>query len=63
MRLWVPAALCAIVVFVFAFFYYLSKTGNESGKSVGLVNSAGLAFVVIGVIAAGVILRRAAPNS
>ncbi|MGP8124367.1 MAG: hypothetical protein ACLQEQ_00640 [Nitrososphaerales archaeon] len=63
MKLWVPAALGAIVVFAYVFLYYLSTTGNEGGNSVGLVNTVGLASVVIGVVAAGLILRRAAPHS
>jgi hypothetical protein len=63
MRARVPAALGGVVVSAYAFFYYLSSTGSGTGNSFVLVNSIGLAAVVIGIVAAGFILRRATPHS
>lgn len=51
------------VILAYAFFYYLSTSGSENGNSFMLVNSVGLAAVVIGIVAAGFILRRATPHS
>jgi len=63
MKLWVLAAFGAIVMIAYALFYYLSSAGNSGGNSVGLVNSVGLASVVVGVLVAGLIMRRATPHS
>jgi hypothetical protein len=61
MKLWVPLVLGSVIVVGYAFFYFLSTVGTEEAESFGLVNSVGLAVVLVGIVAAGVILRRATP--
>jgi len=63
MKVWLPLALGIIAVSAYALFYYLSYDGPGGGNSFGLVNSVGLAAVVVGIIVAGVILRRASPQT
>jgi hypothetical protein len=63
MRTWVLAALGAVVILTYAFFYFLSTSGIGNGNSFVLINSVGLAAVIIGIIAAGFILRRATPHT
>lgn len=61
MRLWIPLAVAAIVAVSYAFFYLISFTEGQGSTAFQLVNEIGLAAVVIGVVAAGVVLRRATP--
>jgi hypothetical protein len=61
MRRWIPAAVGGLIVISYAFFYLLSESEAQTATSLGLVNSIGLAAVVIGLIAAGLILRRGSP--
>ena len=63
MKAWAVGALGGIIVFAYAFFYILGNSGGGDENPLGLVNSVGLAAVVVGVIAAGVILRRTTPPS
>ncbi|MDV3277308.1 MAG: hypothetical protein LYZ69_02430 [Nitrososphaerales archaeon] len=62
MRLWIPLAMVAVIVVAYAFFYVLGSLEQQGATSFGLANTVGLLAVVIGVIAAGMILRRATPN-
>ncbi|QQG49246.1 MAG: hypothetical protein HY247_02750 [archaeon] len=59
MKVWIPVALGAVITFAYVFFYFLSTVGGAT--SFGLVNSVGLAAVFIGLVAAGLLLRRATP--
>ncbi len=61
MKLWVPAALGCVVAAACALFYLLSAVGPQDANSLSLVNSVGLAAVVVGIVAAGFVLRRVAP--
>ena len=61
MKLWVPLALGGMITFAYLFFYFLSSAGAEGASSFGLANSVGLVAVFIGLIAAGVLFRRATP--
>lgn len=61
MKLWVPLALGCVVTLAYAFFYVLSSLGAQDAGSFSLANSVGLATVVFGILAAGFVLRRAAP--
>jgi hypothetical protein len=61
MRRWIPAAVGGLIVIAYAFFYLLSESEAQTASSLGVVNSIGLAAVVIGLIAAGLILRRGSP--
>ena len=63
MKLWIPVALALVVVVAYALFYLLSAPGKDGGSSIGIINMVGLASVVIGVVAAGFILRRSTPAS
>ncbi len=61
MKLWVPVALGSVIVLAYAFFYALSSTESEGATSIGLANTIGLVAVLLGLVAAGLLLRRAAP--
>ncbi len=61
MKAWVPVATVALVAVAYAFFYELSAVENEGSLSLGLANVAGLAAVLVGLVAAGFILRRGGP--
>ncbi len=63
MKFWVPVVLVGVIVLAYAFFYVLSSTESQGATSFGLANSVGLAVVFVGLVAAGVILRRATPPS
>lgn len=55
MKLWIPIATAVLVVAAYSFVY------EQSSVSLGLVNAVGLVVVLVGLIAAGFILRRGAP--
>jgi hypothetical protein len=61
LKSWAPVALGLVVVSAYAYVYCLNTVGNGSWGSFRLADSIGLAAVVIGVIAAGFIFRRATP--
>lgn len=61
MKLWIPVSVLAVLVLAYAFFYAMSSTETEGATSLGLANSVGLIAVLIGVVAAGLLLRRASP--
>jgi uncharacterized membrane protein len=62
MKLWIPIAVGALIVLTYAFFYALSVTEPQGGTSFDLANSVGLVVVLVGVIAAGFVIRRANPS-
>jgi hypothetical protein len=62
MKLWIPVALGGVIVLAYAFFYALSSSEAQGATSVGLANSIGLVAVLLGLIGAGLILRRATPS-
>ncbi len=62
MRLWVPVAVGGVIFLAYAFFYTLSTTETEGTTSIGIANSIGLVAVLLGLLAAGLLLRRAAPQ-
>ena len=62
MKLWIPIAVGALIVLTYAFFYALSVTEPRGGTSFDLANSVGLVVVLVGVIAAGFVIRRANPS-
>jgi len=61
MNLWIPIALGSLAILAYAFFYLLSETEAQGSTSFGVANLVGLVAVFIGLIAAGIILRRASP--
>ena len=61
MKLWIPIAVCALIVIAYAFFYALSVTEPQGAASFDLTNSVGLVVVLVGVIAEGFVIRRANP--
>ncbi len=61
MRHWQAGVLVAVVALGYFLFSYLSST--RGSFSFGVANVAGLAVVVIGVAAAGLIFRRATPHT
>ena len=56
-----PLAVLALLALVCVAFYYISSVKWAGMSNFGLVNSVGLVSVVVGIVAAGIILRRAAP--
>jgi uncharacterized protein involved in response to NO len=62
MKLWIPLALAVVIVFAYLFLYSMSSTDAQGASSIGLVNTVGVFAVLIGVIAAGFLLRRASPH-
>ena len=63
MKHWVPAILVALAVVAYAFFYALGATESQGTSSFYLANVVGLVVFVIGIIAAGIIIRRATPHT
>jgi uncharacterized membrane protein len=62
MKLWIPIAVGAVIIIAYAFFYVLSVTEPQGAMSFDLTNSVGLVVVLVGVIAAGFVIRRANPS-
>ncbi len=62
MRARVPIALAAIILLAYSLFYLATSLEGQGATSFAVVNGAGLAAVLIGVLAAGIILRRSAHN-
>jgi membrane associated rhomboid family serine protease len=61
LKLWVPIALASLIAFAYGFFYFISSVETQGASSFGLANSVGLAGVFIGLIVAGLLLKRASP--
>lgn len=61
MKLWIPLAAALLLVVAYLLLFELGATESQGSTSLGLANAAGLAAVVVGIIAAGVILRRGVP--
>ncbi|MBI3840674.1 MAG: hypothetical protein HY297_01760 [Thaumarchaeota archaeon] len=61
MKVWVPVALGGVIAFAYGFFYFLSTVQAQGASAFGITNTVGLAAVFIGLVAAGLILRRATP--
>jgi len=59
MKLWIPVAVGAVIVIAYTFFYTLSVTEPQGATSFDLTNSVGLIVVLAGVLAAGLVIRRA----
>jgi hypothetical protein len=62
MKLWIPVAVGALIVIAYAFFYALSATEPQGATSFDLTNAVGLVVVLVGVVAAGFVIRRASPQ-
>jgi hypothetical protein len=60
-KVWIPVALGSLIAIAYAFFYALSVSESQGVASFGLANSVGIFAVFVGLIAAGIILRRVAP--
>jgi len=61
LKLWIPIAVGVLIVLAYTFFYTLSVTEPQGAASFDLTNSVGLVVVLVGVIAAGFVIRRANP--
>ncbi len=61
MRPWIAAAFLGVVLAAYALFYLISSDESHGVSSFGVVNMVGLVAVVVGIVAAGAILRRASP--
>jgi hypothetical protein len=58
MKTWVPLALAGVVVLAYAVFTLTGSPEGQGGSSLGIVNTIGLATVLVGIAAAIVIMRR-----
>ena len=61
MRLWAPLAILGVIGLAYTLFYILSVLEAQGGNPVGVANAVGLVAVLVGVIAAAYLLRRATP--
>jgi len=61
LKLWIPIAVGAVIIIAYTFFYTLSVTEPQGATSFDLTNSVGLVVVLLGVVAAGFVIRRASP--
>jgi len=61
MNLWIPVAVGSLIIVAYAFFYALNATEPQGATSFSVANSVGLVVVLLGVIAAGFVIRRANP--
>ena len=50
-----------LIAFAYGYFYFISSVETQGASSFGVANSVGLAGVFIGLIVAGLLLRRASP--
>jgi membrane associated rhomboid family serine protease len=62
LKLRVLAAVGGLIVVAYALFYLISAAEPQGATSFGIANSVGLAGVVVALIAAGFIFRRATPQ-
>lgn len=58
MKLWIPVAGLTLLVVAYVYFYELSAAEAQGSASIGLANVAGLVAVVVGLVAAGMVMRR-----
>ena len=61
MKVWVPVAIIVLLGAIYGLFYFLTATENSGAMSIGVVNLVGLVAVVMGIIAAIIIMTRATP--
>ncbi len=62
MRIWVPIAVLLMLLGAYVVFYMIDSSESQGPTTFSLVNTIGLGTVILGVIAAGFILRRSAPR-
>jgi len=58
MKLWIPILIFALAVLAILFYYALGAAEEQGATSFDLANSVGLIVVFVGVIAAGIVVRR-----
>jgi len=61
LRWWIPVSLVLVAVAAYAVFVVIGYLERQGASSLGFINVVGLMLVVLGVVAAGAILRRASP--
>jgi hypothetical protein len=61
MKRWIPVLAVVLVVMAYVYFFFLGQAEPNGSASFNLANTVGLAVVVIGLVAAGFVLRRATP--
>jgi uncharacterized membrane protein (DUF373 family) len=61
LRLWIPVAFIIFVLVALEFYNLLGAYQKQGGLTLEVVNELGLVVVVLGVVAAGIILMRASP--
>jgi uncharacterized membrane protein YidH (DUF202 family) len=62
LKLWVPVAVVGLIVIALAYYYAIGATESQGASSYSLANFVGLILVVVGVVAAGLVMRRATPH-
>lgn len=63
LRRWIPVSLIAAVILAYAIFLVIGTLEQQGASSLSFINLVGFILVILGVIAAGAILRRASPPS
>ncbi len=62
MKLWIPIAVVGLLIIAIIYYYAIGATESQGANSYTLANDVGLIVVVIGVVAAGLVMRRASPH-
>jgi hypothetical protein len=62
MRLWIGVAAALLILLTLALLLTVDMMGEGTAGQLTLINTVGLAAVIIGVIAAGAVLRRSSPT-
>ena len=57
----VPVVMCVLVVAAYALFYLITASESSGASALDFTNMIGLVAVFVGLIAAGLIFRRATP--
>jgi hypothetical protein len=61
-KLWIPIAVVGLIIIAVIYYFAIGATESQGATSYSLANDVGLIVVVIGVVAAGLVLRRATPH-
>lgn len=56
--MWVIPAFGGIVILAYLLFYVLDSIGTQGSNAFGVVNTVGLITVAVGLVVAGIVMRR-----
>ena len=58
LKAWVPVSVVIMIGGAYALLYFLTSSGPSAPTSLGVTNSIGLIAVALGLVGAGILLRR-----